>query len=308
MRARAVAPALLLALSAAAAAPREHPGRLVQAGSLRLFVETEGGGPPLFVLPAGPGLDHAYFHPYLTSLSEQSTVVYLDPGGCGRSDPRPEGDYSLETMVEEVEGVRAALGLQTIDLLGHGLGQAVAVLYADRHPARVGRMIFLGASMRARGFLGAPGLKEAMSPQMRDALAEAKENRYLSADGRYREELRILAPLMFFRLTDRSFHNAFAERVTTAAAVREALETRLAAGAPGADLKAPLGRLKAPVLVVAGRHDRAATVAEAETVRDAVPGARLRILEESGSFAFAEQPVDFTKEVRNFLSGAGGGI
>src|SRR2546425_1145450 len=79
-------------------------------------------------------------------------------------------------------------------------------------------------------------------------------------------------------------------------------------GAPGVDLKAPLERLKAPVLVVAGRHDRAGTIAEAEAVRDAVPGARLRILEESGSFAFAEQPVEFTKEVRNFLSGAGGGI
>jgi proline iminopeptidase len=304
-------PLLLLALGppapgGAGGTHDDHPGRSHTVGAARLFVETEGSGPPLVLLPAGPGLDHRYFHPYLTSLAPYATVVYLDPRGCGLSARQPGADYSVEAMVADLEDVRRELGYETIDILGHGLGQAVGTLYADRHPQRVGRMIVIGAGRRAASFTDSPGLLE--------ALAALPGNRYLSEDGRLRKRLRVLAPLMFHRLTDRSFHNAFAGLITTSADVHDAIAAGLSRGP--VDLSAALGRLKVPLLIVAGRHDPTATVAEAEEVRGAVPGARLVVLEESGAFPFAEQPVDFLKAVREFLTGglegknagAGGGI
>ena len=294
----------------------DHPGgRTLALGEGRVYVETEGSGPPLVLLPAGPGLDHAYFHPYLSSLAPYATVVYLDPRGCGRSGSRPAAEYTLEAMADDLEALRRELGFVTLDLLGHGMGQAVATLYADRHPERVGRLIFLGASRRAVSFLDGAGLAQKETPEMRRALERAESDRYLSADGRLRERFRILAPLMFHRLTDRAFHRAFVDQITASAAVRGAMSDRLAAGA--ADLSAPLGRLKAPLLIIAGRYDPTAPVAEAEALRDAVAGSRLAVLEESGSFPFAEQPVEFLRIVREFLgvgagrkegAGAGGGI
>ncbi len=297
----------------------DHPGgRTLALGDGPVYVETEGSGPPLVVLPAGPGLDHAYFHPYLSSLAPYATVVYFDPRGCGRSGSRPPAEYTLEAMADDLEALRRELRFVTIDLLGHGMGQAVATLYADRHPERIGRLIFLGASRRAASFLDGEGLAQKETPDMRRALDRAESDRYLSADGRLRERFRILAPLMFHRLTDRAFHRAFVDQVTASAAVRGAMSDRLAAGAAGAaDLSAPLGRLKAPLLIIAGRYDPTAPVAEAEALRDAVAGSRLAVLEESGSFPFAEQPVEFLRIVREFLgvaagreggSGAGGGI
>ncbi len=287
------------------------------AAGARVFVETEGSGPPLVLLPAGPGLDHAYFHPHLTSLAPYATVVYLDPRGCGRSESRPAADYTLEAMAADLEAVRRDLNAGTIDLMAHGLGQAVALRYADRHPERIGRLIFIGASPRPGSLLDSPGVVEGMSEAMRAAVAAARADRYLSPDGRLRERLRIVSPLLFHRLTDRSFHNAFVETITTSADVYEALGAALgrdeapAGGAPDA-----LSRLKAPLLIVAGRHDRTATVAEAEAVRDAAAGSRLVVLEDSGSFPFVEQPVEFLKAVKGFLTGdakvgtrgAGGGI
>lgn len=296
---------------------REHPGRLVDAGGARLFVEIEGKGPPLVLLPAGPGLDHGYFHPYLTALVPYATVVYLDPRGCGRSDARPPAEYGLDSMASDLEGIRRALGFETLDLLGHGLGQAVAALYADRHPERVRRLIFLGGSRRASSFLDSPGLVGAMTQEMKAALAAADSDRYLSDDGRMRERLRIAAPLLFHRLGDRSFQRAFVDQATTSAGVRAAMAEVLGKGAGSADLDAALGRLRAPVLIVAGRYDPTAPPEEEGSLRDAIPGARLTILEESGAFPFAEQPVDFLKTVKEFLltgpsgegkAGAGGGI
>jgi pimeloyl-ACP methyl ester carboxylesterase len=288
-----------------------HPGRMITAPWGRLFVETEGSGPPLLLLPDGPGLDHAYFHPYLSSLAPDRTLVYLDPRGCGRSDAAPPEGGTLEGMVADVDTVRRALGYERLDLLAHGTGSAVAVLYAVGHPERVGRIVLVGPSLHPESLITSSRLTALMTPEMRAAVDAARRNRYLSEDGRLKERLRIVTPLLFHRLTDRGFHRAFVEPITVAAG------TLRGTAEESPDLANPLARLGAPLLILAGRYDPLASVREAEAVRDAVRGARLQVMEESGTFPFVEQPVDFVKAVRAFLSGgestggaagAGGGI
>lgn len=303
-------------LAASAAPPERHPpGTLVTAGTIRLYIEKEGSGPPLVLLPAGPGLDHAYFHPYLSSLTPWRTVVYLDPRGCGRSELGRGGDLDTDAMVFDLEQVRLALGSERLDLLGHGIGEAVAVLYADRHPDRVGRLIIVGGAGHPGSFLDEPRLEALTTPGMKTALAQAGADRYLSADGRLRERFRILVPLFFQRLTDHAFQRAFVDQITLSDEVRNILAPRMGRNPQG--FERALGKLSIPVLIVAGRYDPTATVEQAEGLRAMIPSSRLAILEESGSFPFAEQPVEFLRLVREFLgamgegakvAGAGGGI
>ena len=296
--------------------PERHPpGSLVTSGNIRLYIEKEGSGPPLVLLPAGPGLDHSYFHPYLSSLSPWRTVIYLDPRGCGRSElGRPE-DLDPVALAGDLEQVRRSLGADRIDLLGHGMGGRVAVLYADRHPERVGRLILLGGARHAGSFLDGQGIGIGMTPEMKKALARSGEDRYLSADGRLRERYRTLAPLLFRRLTDRAFQRAFIDRITLTDQVRTLLVPRLDSDPEG--FEQALSRLRLPVLIVAGRFDPTATVEQAEDLHRLIPASRLATLEESGAFPFAEQPVEFLKLTREFLgateegakvAGAGGGI
>lgn len=301
---------LLLSLAGIEAGERPHPGAVIPSDDSGLFLETEGTGAPIVLLPAAPGFDHGYFHPYLTSLAAHATVVYYDPRGCGRSAAGPPEAYGLEPAAADVERVRRRLGGGRIDLLGHGWGAAVAIRYAERHPEGAGRLILIGPTPRATPFLDAAALRGALTDRMREAIAALEGNRYLSADGRLRERLRILAPLLFHRLTDRSFHDAFVDGMTVSAAPFDAA---VAGDLP--DLQPALGLLRRPILIVAGRHDRTASPADAEAVRRAAPAARLVILEESGAVPFADQPVEFLKAVRAFLeetagrvAGAGGGI
>ncbi len=303
-------------LPASAAPPERHPaGTLVTAGTIRLYIEKEGSGPPLVLLPAGPGLDHAYFHPYLSSLAPWRTVLYLDPRGCGRSELGRGEDLDLGAMVFDLEQVRRAFGFERLDLLGHGTGEAVAVLYADRHPDRVGRLIILGGAAHPGSFLDNPRLEAGTTPDMKTALMQAGADRYLSADGRLRERLRILAPLFFQRLTDRAFQRAFVDQITLSDEVRKLLAPRMGQDPQG--FERALTRLTIPVLIVAGRFDPTATIEQAEALRAMIPTSRLAILDESGAFPFAEQPVEFLRLVREFLgamgegakvAGAGGGI
>jgi proline iminopeptidase len=285
-------------------APKHPAGRMIGPANARLFIETEGSGRPLVLLPAGPGLDHGYFHPYLSALAPYAQVVYLDPRGCGRSDPRPPDEYTLEQMAADVEVLRRELGAGTIDLLGHGLGEAVAAAYADHHPDRVGRIVVLGAGSRASSFLDARGLQDRMTPGMKASLEASGADRYLSADGRLRERFRILAPLLFHRLTDRSFHRAFVDQVTLSDEVRESMIPRLEAAIEPGPAGSGAPRIKAPVLLVAGRHDPTISIAEVEELHRSIPGSEIAILEESGAFPFAEQPVEFLRIARKFLGGA----
>ncbi len=306
---------LLLALSVSlpvAARDDDHPGAPLDTGDAALFAEIEGKGPPLVLLPGGPGLDHAYFHPYLSSLSDERTVVYLDPRGCGRSRPAADGAYSLDAQADDLEAVRRALGAERIDLLGHGAGQAVALVYAVSRPDRVGRIVVVGAALEPPDLLADPGLQRALTPAMRERLDAARGDRYLSEDGKLREGLRIVTPSLFHRLTDKAFHREFAARFAPSADVRDSIRAELQAGGAGRVARL-YARVKRPLLLVNGGHDPTAPIEGAETAAAAARGARLVVLSESGAFPFAEQPVDFVRAVREFLreaggDGAGGGI
>src|SRR6476660_7425475 len=68
---------------------------------------------PLLVVSGGPGCAHDYLQD-LASLADESgrPVVFYDQLGCGRSDqPDDPALWVMDTFVEEVAAVRAALGL-----------------------------------------------------------------------------------------------------------------------------------------------------------------------------------------------------
>lgn len=73
------------------------------------------------------------------SLSDRWRVYALDQRGHGRSDW--SGGYSMESLVADVRGFFATLGLTQAVVIGHSLGGVVAYLLAARHPQRVTALV-----------------------------------------------------------------------------------------------------------------------------------------------------------------------
>jgi proline iminopeptidase len=69
----------------------------------------------------------------------------------------------------------------------------------------------------------------------------------------------------------------------------------------GIDVEDHLDRVKGPMLVLAGYHDRICSIAASEAIARNVPRAELVILERSGHFAFVEEQEAFISAVRRFL-------
>ena len=118
--------------------------RFVAFRGLKLFVSTEGDGPPLLLINGlGGNLEmwaHARGH-----LARGSHVITFDAPGMGRSRgvpvvmPHPSVAWMLGRLLDE-------LGHERVDVLGYSLGGVMAQQLAHSAPERVRRLALVGTS------------------------------------------------------------------------------------------------------------------------------------------------------------------
>jgi proline iminopeptidase len=112
---------------------------------VKLAARREGSGPTLVCHPGGPGFSASSLTD-LGGLADSFELVLLDPRGTGGTAHAPT--YRQEEYVEDLEELRAALGLEQFDLLGHSHGGFVAVAYAAAHPQRVRKLVLAATAPR----------------------------------------------------------------------------------------------------------------------------------------------------------------
>src|SRR5262245_342340 len=153
----------------------------VDANGVLIYYEALGQGQPLLILHGGPGASHDYFLPYLLPLARENRLVFIDERGSGRSEKLDDAKrYTVAAMAEDVEAVRKALKLGTINLLGHSYGGRLAQEYALKYPRSLQRLIlcstFHSTAAMNRVF---DEMKKAMPAELRERIAK------LEADGLY---------------------------------------------------------------------------------------------------------------------------
>jgi len=117
----------------------------------RIYYEQVGNphGKPAVFLHGGPGgggspEPRRFFDP------ERYRVVLLDQRGCGRSLPHasaPDADLSTNTtwhLVADIEALREHLGIGRWLVFGGSWGSALALAYAEAHPAHVSELVLRG--------------------------------------------------------------------------------------------------------------------------------------------------------------------
>lgn len=130
--------------------------RVIEVGDgHRVFVEQCGNpaGIPVLVLHGGPGggcspAMRRYFDPAVFR------IVLFDQRGCGRS--RPHASVEANTtwhLVQDIELIRAMLGIERFILFGGSWGATLALVYAITHPDRVSAMVLRGVFLMTQAEL-----------------------------------------------------------------------------------------------------------------------------------------------------------
>ena len=271
-----------------------------ETGGVTIWYEVRGSGTgtPLVVANGGPGFDHSYLlcGDVWDRLAGGRKVVFYDQRGNGRSSELKEGQAcGLAEQIDDLDALRAHLGFETIDLLGHSWGGYLVMAYAARHPDRIAHLLIVDSA--------APKIQDTVflfkniypeTTAREDALAFAVE---LGDDKAVAADLHEYMTMLFYTPEAKDAFMARSSSFVYRQKVNKAVWNDL----QRFDLNPELPKFKFPTLVVTGRYDFNVAPSVAWAIHNAIPGSELAIFEKSGHLPFCEERDAFLKRVEAFL-------
>lgn len=274
---------------------------------VRLFVDVEGPGfvpdgprlrekPTLVLLHGGPGYDHSGFKPAFSRLADLAQIVYYDHRGHGRSDRRPEAEWTLDTFADDVVRLCDALGITKPVVLGQSFGGFVAQRYLARHPAHAAKVVLSSTSPHLALERKLAMFHKLGGPEAR-AVAEAFWTQPNAAH--WAEYNRVCKRWYNTRPPadpDAGERILFNEPILFASAGGEQQTMNLLPG---------LAYAQCPVLVMAGAMDPVCPLEDAQDIFAALPPEwrQLAVFAESGHGAWRDEPDAAFARLREFLLG-----
>jgi len=261
-----------------------------------------GAGPPLVCLSGGPGRTPEYLGD-LGGLSDLRELILPDTRGTGQSAaPADPGTYRCDRLTRDVEALRAELGLERIDLLGHSAGGIVALLYAAAYPQRINRLVLLSPGLRPLGLqLTDAQQQEAMRLRSAEpwyeqaqAAVQAADAGDDSADTRQK-----YMPFFYGRWDEVARAHARSGLSEQAAAVQAGFYAPEAFD-PAAT-RAALAKLAAPVMLYTGGVEISPTPELAAEAVALFPGWELQVRPGAGHYPWLDDPAWFTSTLLAFL-------
>lgn len=109
--------------------------------------EVLGRGRPLIFLHGWLG-SWRYWMPTMDNLSDRFRTYAFDMWGFGDTDHNAER-YALDAYVTQLDRFMEELGVTKACLVGHSMGAAVALLFAEQFPDRVDRIMAVSTPLAA---------------------------------------------------------------------------------------------------------------------------------------------------------------
>jgi pimeloyl-ACP methyl ester carboxylesterase len=248
--------------------------------------------------PTGPPvvLIHGYtdnardWVPVLPYLSKRFRLILVDIRGHGKSS-KPECCYTRLDFAYDIKLLLDALSIRQADVVGHSLGSIIAQTFAEYWPERTDRVVLISSTGGPPPGLTAPPqfdfaaeirkLKDPIDPDSPFMIAWWDSPTPVNPD--------------FIR---RQRQDAAAIPLNVWLAV---LDEALPSATVYADLQSTLPRLKAPTLLIWGSKDPIMEEPLRKTLRDALPGAQVKVFDGLGHNPFWEDPPAVAGVINTFL-------
>lgn len=269
--------------------------RYARSGDLSIAYQVVGSGDLDIVLVPGfvSHLDWAWEEPalrrFLERLASFSRLLLFDKRGTGLSDPVP-GPALLEERVDDLRSVMDAAGSERAAVLGVSEGGAMAALFAAQHPERTTALVLYAATPRLpRG----PDFPAGADPDTMRRFLDRVVDGWGTGAG-----LSAWAPS---RKHDAALRTWWAGLQRMGAS--PGMARRLFAIYPETDVRPVLPSISCPTLVLHRKGDRLISPEAAAVFADAIPGARLVLLDGEDHLFFVGEVDQPLAEIEEFLTG-----
>ena len=288
----------------------------IDAQGVLIYYTAFGKGQPLVILHGGPGASHDYFLPYLLPLARTNRLIFIDERGSGRSEKLEKSpDYTVESMVEDIEAVRKGLELGKINLLGHSCGGVLAQAYALKYQENLTSLILCSTFHSTKKMNEVlRQIKDKMAPELR-ARIEKMEKAGLYGHGmdyeknRYTSEYMIAAwgegyfPYLYQNRPDPNY-DPVANGNMSWDLYREMWgsngEFVIDGNLISVEYGDRLSSITVPTLITVGDKDECDPSLSQE-MHQKIAGSKLVIIPKSGHMTFVDQPALFISTLNEFL-------
>jgi 3-oxoadipate enol-lactonase len=243
----------------------------------------EGRGSPL-ILIHGIGASRHSWDGLIAELGAHFRCISYDLRGHGRS-PLPPPPYSLDDLVDDLERLRAELGIESAHFAGHSLGGMIGPAYALRHPSRVKSLgLYSTAAFRTPDDSGkVRGVVSAMRTQGIPTVLQTLKDRWFTPEFASRRPDIIERRMQQVIDTDpQVFLSVFDIYAET-------------------EMSPWIGRITHPALVLTGEQDGGCNPRLNQQIADAMPNSQLSILPHLRHAILLEAPLQVAGPVLDFL-------
>jgi 3-oxoadipate enol-lactonase len=255
---------------------------VINADGCPIHVEVEGPeGAPVLMLSNSLGTTLQMWDPQVPSFTQHFRLLRYDRRGHGGSGC-PKGPYSMERLGRDVLAVLDHLGIEKTNWCGLSMGGMVGQWLGANAPERIERLVLTNTSS------------------------------YFPDKTAWNDRLKLVrekgVPAFAAPNMERWFTKGFRERAPDRVAwlqemfAKTPLEGYIACGEAVRDMdqRDLLPKIKAPTLVVAGKHDPATPPEANEYIKNHIPGAQFATLD-AAHISNVEQPEAYAKTVLGFL-------
>lgn len=275
----------------------------IPVGDIQVACTVVGDGIPLIVIHGAVGLGATYMRG-LDGWADEFQLVYYDQRGSGATPLGDPARVSFAGAIQDLDGLRAALGVDRVNLVGHSAGALLAALYAGTRPETTASVVLLNpgpplmpelfqAFQQEMGSRRTPEDNAARMTIEESPLFEAGDPATLE-----RHQVNTFIPFFRDRATIETLDLGFTE--ITAANVQAAPGRTI--GSIGAlDPMGTFGRIQCPALVVHSELDPL-PVEWAHALVAAIPGADYVLVEGASHFAHVEDAAQLANAVLPWLT------
>ncbi len=239
---------------------------------------------PVLLLGESLGTNLAMWEPQLSELSDRFRLVLFDHRGHG-SSPVPPTPYSIADLGGDVLALMDNLGIERASYAGVSIGGMVGMWLGANAPERIDRLVLICTSAYAppatRWLDRAAAVRSAGTT---DVVADAVVSGWFTPEWAQAHPDVVARHRAMIVATDPEGYSGCCEALAAM------------------DLRPDLPEITAPTLVIGGLRDLALPNEHQRLIADAVPRARLELVEDAAHIATAQQPGAINRLIQEHLS------
>jgi 3-oxoadipate enol-lactonase len=254
---------------------------------VRIAYRTDGStdaARPWLVFSHSLACDHTMWDPQMQAFAD-FRILRFDTRGHGGSGA-PAGEYGLELLADDLKALLDALSIRRCHFVGLSMGGMIGQQFALKYPGRFLTMTLADTTSRYPAEARAVWDERLALVRSRgmDAIVPSTLERWFTAGFREREPAIVARIGQLIRSTPVAGYAGCAWGIS-----RINLSARLAA-------------IDCPAVVMVGDADLGTPRPMAEEIVRALPGSRLHVIERAAHLSNVEQPAEFNRVLRQFLS------